>query len=115
MDTLHPKAFYDLPGLVKLWLAEVKITEIKAGIFVNLPKLKFIDLSRNMNLITLHPKAFYDLPGLVKLDLRSTGITEIEANKLLNLQNTEILVGVHEYYEFEDEDTDTDEEYSESE
>ena len=70
------------------------ITEIKPGTFINLPKLRHIELQGNQDLITLHQKSFYGLSRLEELDLRDTGITETEVNKLLNLQNIEICIGI---------------------
>ena len=83
---MRPKAFNDLPSLEKLDLSSSGITEIKKGVFVNLPKLKVLNLQLNHSLRTLHPGAFNDLPSLEKLDLsENNGITEIKAGTFVNL------------------------------
>ncbi len=45
-----PEFFKQIPSLIKLDLSWTRITEIRAGVFVNLPKLMILNLSKNVNL-----------------------------------------------------------------
>ena len=66
-------------------LSDTFITEIKAGVFENLPKLRKLNFFWNKSLTILHPRAFSDLPSLEILDLCDTGITEIQSDTFVNL------------------------------
>ncbi len=82
-----PESLRYMHSLIKLDLSDTRITEIKSGIFTNLPKLKELNLSWNESLTTLHAKAFHNLPSLEKIDLSSTILTEINDGVFVNLPN----------------------------
>ncbi|XP_058023959.1 uncharacterized protein LOC131190631 [Ahaetulla prasina] len=66
--------------LKTLYLAENEINNIPAGIFLGLPNLEWLDLSKNKLKSTgLHPEAFKNLTKLKRLNLDGNQLTSIPA------------------------------------
>uniref|UniRef100_A0A6J0TRF0 Extracellular matrix protein 2-like n=1 Tax=Pogona vitticeps TaxID=103695 RepID=A0A6J0TRF0_9SAUR len=67
-------------ALKTLYLAENEITSIPAGIFLGLPSLEWLDLSKNkLDSEGLHPGAFKNLTKLKRLNLDGNQLTKIPA------------------------------------
>ncbi|XP_048343539.1 uncharacterized protein LOC125428008 [Sphaerodactylus townsendi] len=68
------------PALKTLYLAENEITQVPAGIFLDLPNLEWLDLSKNkLDSSGLHPEAFKNLTKLKRLNLDGNQLTAIPA------------------------------------
>ncbi|XP_026567398.1 podocan-like [Pseudonaja textilis] len=73
-----PKLTYS--ALKTLYLAENEINNIPAGVFLGLPNLEWLDLSKNKLKSTgLHPEAFKNLTKLKRLNLDGNHFTSIPA------------------------------------
>ncbi|XP_063152699.1 extracellular matrix protein 2-like [Candoia aspera] len=67
-------------ALKTLYLAENEISNIPAGVFLGLPNLEWLDLSKNkLNSTGLHPEVFKDLTKLKRLNLDGNQLTSIPA------------------------------------
>ncbi|XP_042304106.1 extracellular matrix protein 2-like [Sceloporus undulatus] len=66
--------------LKTLYLAENEITNIPGGIFLGLPNLEWLDLSKNkLDSAGLHPEAFKNLTKLKRLNLDGNQLTTVPA------------------------------------
>ncbi|ETE60973.1 Extracellular matrix protein 2, partial [Ophiophagus hannah] len=67
-------------ALKTLYLAENEINNIPAGVFLGLPNLEWLDLSKNkLKSTSLHPEAFKNLTKLKRLNLDGNHLTSIPA------------------------------------
>ncbi|XP_070597476.1 extracellular matrix protein 2-like [Erythrolamprus reginae] len=67
-------------ALKTLYLAENEINNIPAGVFLGLPNLEWLDLSKNnLKSTGLHPEAFKNLTKLKRLNLDGNQLTSIPA------------------------------------
>ncbi|XP_062827321.1 uncharacterized protein ecmx isoform X2 [Anolis carolinensis] len=67
-------------ALKTLYLAENEITNIPAGIFLGLPNLEWLDLSKNkLDSAGLHPEVFKNLTKLKRLNLDGNQLTMVPA------------------------------------
>nr|XP_060615734.1 uncharacterized protein LOC132765469 [Anolis sagrei ordinatus] len=67
-------------ALKTLYLAENEITNIPAGIFLGLPNLEWLDLSKNkLDSAGLHPEVFKNLTKLKRLNLDGNQLTTVPA------------------------------------
>nr|XP_028568870.1 extracellular matrix protein 2-like [Podarcis muralis] len=67
-------------ALRTLYLAENEITHVPAGIFLGLPNLEWLDLSKNkLDSAGLHPEAFKNLTKLKRLNLDGNRLTAVPA------------------------------------
>ncbi|KAM6474034.1 uncharacterized protein PHA67_006634 [Liasis olivaceus] len=86
-------------ALKTLCLAENEINNIPAGVFLGLPNLEWLDLSKNrLNSTGLHPEAFKNLTKLKRLNLDGNQLTSIPAlpSSLYELKlNDNNLAGLH--------------------
>ncbi|XP_062975025.1 uncharacterized protein LOC134393926 [Elgaria multicarinata webbii] len=76
-------------ALKTLYLAENEIAHVPAGVFLGLPNLEWLDLSKNkLDSAGLHPEAFKNLTKLKRLNLDGNQLTTIPAlpNSLLELK-----------------------------
>ncbi|XP_032066603.1 extracellular matrix protein 2-like [Thamnophis elegans] len=68
------------PVLKTLYLAENEINNIPSGVFLGLPNLEWLDLSKNkLKSTRLHPEAFKNLTKLKRLNLDGNQLTSIPA------------------------------------